>query len=93
MRQLGRNIPVSLNRALVLDICAISARIPQFPVEISMPLESLAETRRRSYTRISWAALFLRAYGLVSRDEPLLRTSFLTWPWLHMVSIQIVWQW
>ena len=28
-----------------------------------------------------WAAIFVKAFALVARDEPVLRTLYVTWPW------------
>ncbi|MFM7866150.1 MAG: hypothetical protein ACKPHU_18205 [Planctomycetaceae bacterium] len=49
-----------------------------------MPLGPLAELRTAAPARISWAALFIRAFGKVSAEIPQLRQMWLTWPWPHL---------
>jgi hypothetical protein len=61
-------------RLLVSDIVRLSQRIPIFPVERVMHLAAVEEARRRCATRIGWAAVFLKAYALVARDRPALRS-------------------
>jgi hypothetical protein len=61
-------------RLLVGDIVRLSRRIPIFPVERVMQLGAVDEARRRSGVRVGWAALFLKAYALVARDRPALRS-------------------
>ncbi|NBW95230.1 MAG: hypothetical protein EBR28_00500 [Planctomycetia bacterium] len=61
-------------RLLVADIVRLSRRIPVFPVERLMRLGVVDEARRRCGVRIGWAAIFLKAYALVARDRPALRS-------------------
>jgi hypothetical protein len=61
-------------RLLVGDIVRLSRRIPIFPVDRVMQLGAVEETRRRSAVRVGWAAIFLKAYALVARDRPALRS-------------------
>jgi len=49
-----------------------------------MPLGPLAELRAAAPARISWAALFIRAFGKVSAEIPQLRQMWLAWPWPHL---------
>lgn len=63
-------------RLLVDDIVRLSRRIPIFPVERVMRLGGVEEVRRKSPVRVGWAALFLKAYALVARDRPALRSWF-----------------
>ena len=61
-------------RRLVGDIVRLSRRIPIFPVERVMQLGGVEAARRRCAMRIGWAAVFLKAYALVARDRPALRS-------------------
>jgi len=61
-------------RLLVGDIVRLSRRIPIFPVDRVMQLGAVDEARRQSCVRVGWAALFLKAYALVARDRPALRS-------------------
>jgi hypothetical protein len=68
-------------RACVSDVARLAQEIPLFPVERTMQLGQLAAARAAvgkagaaGTTRIGWAAVFLKAYALVAREMPVLRT-------------------
>ena len=72
-------------RGCVSDVARLAREIPLFPVERTMPLGPLAAARvavgntasakhPAGTTRIGWAAVFLKAYALVAREMPVLRT-------------------
>jgi hypothetical protein len=61
-------------RGCVSDVALLARAIPLFPVERGMQLAPLAEARAAASVRIGWAALFLKAYALVAREMPVLRT-------------------
>jgi pyruvate/2-oxoglutarate dehydrogenase complex dihydrolipoamide acyltransferase (E2) component len=72
-------------RACVSDVARLAQEIPLFPVERTMPLGPLAAARSAvgqtaaakhpaPSSRIGWAAVFLKAYALVAREMPMLRT-------------------
>lgn len=66
-------------RGAVGDVAMLARSIPLFPVERIMPLHGLAEARAAAGApatagRIGWAAVFLKAYALVARDMPVLRS-------------------
>jgi hypothetical protein len=77
----GRSRRLGSERALVLDIIDQARKIPSFPVERAFDMQSLAEARENAAIRISWAALFTRAYGLASREVPELRQFYFSFPW------------
>tara|TARA_R110002072_G_scaffold302710_2_gene487621 strand:- start:132612 stop:133328 length:717 start_codon:yes stop_codon:yes gene_type:complete len=53
-----------------------------------MPLAELAEARDRAAVRISWSALFIKAWGDVSSRHPILRQTWRTFPWPHIFQHQ-----
>jgi len=61
-------------RALVGDVAALAGGIPLFPVERAMRLDAVAAAREAHGTRVGWAAIFTKAYALVARELPPLRT-------------------
>lgn len=77
IRRMGRN------RAVVLDILHAAKSVPSFPVERWFDVQVLAETRKQSKVRISWVALFSKAYALAALDHPELRRFVLTFPLLR----------
>ena len=61
-------------RGAVNDVALLARAIPLFPVDREMRLADVAAAREASPRRIGWAAIFLKAYGLVARDMPLPRS-------------------
>ena len=76
-------LPVTAERALVLDVLHYARGAPLFPVERPFDLGDLAALRRLAPERISWCALFLKAYGMVSAEHDALRRMYRRWPWPH----------
>lgn len=68
------------SRAIVLDVLRCARNVPSFPVERTFDVNEIADARQQASPRISWTALFTRAYGLASREHPQLRQMFVSWP-------------
>jgi len=72
-------------RRLVGDIVRLSHRVPIFPVDRIMPLADLDAVRRAAAPRIGWSAVFMKAWAIVARDRPALRSWYVPWriltPW------------
>ena len=79
----GRHGWLSANRSLVLDGCYFARAIPFFPVERGCDLGEVARLRKAAERRISWTAIFMKAYALVAAETPVLRRCYLRWPWPH----------
>ena len=75
---------LSSSRALVCDILHYDRQMPSFVHSKLMDLARLAELRGRSPRRLSWSILFIKAFGLLSVECPVLRQTFLPWPWPHV---------
>ena len=90
----GKRLAFPRYRRMVLDICRASRTVPSFPVDRWMALGELDRARRSCATRISWAALFVKAWGLVSAEVPQLRQCYVSYPlgylYEHPVSIATV---
>lgn len=65
---------LSRSRALVGDVATLAREIPLFPVERAMRLDDIATARAAHAARVGWAAIFMKAYALVARELPPLRT-------------------
>jgi hypothetical protein len=72
--------PVSINRALVLDVVHFARSVPSFSVEREFDLHHLARLRKARTKPVSWATLFVKAYALVVTRQPELRQTFIGWP-------------
>ena len=71
---------ISLPRRLVADLMHASiARALCFaraPAQHPPP----AEARAQAAQPPGWAAIFVKAFALVAKDEPMLRTLYVKWP-------------
>lgn len=68
--------PLSRNRRLVRGIVELAEGVPRYPVERLMGLGELSEARIGCRVRIGWVTLFTKAYALVAREAPVLRSWF-----------------
>jgi hypothetical protein len=68
--------PLSPARGFIADLVGLARTIPLFPVDRTMPLADLAAARSGAAVRISWAAVFLKAYARVAADSPPLRSWY-----------------
>jgi len=80
-RATGRYIPVSYFRRLVTDLMHFSAKVPSVTIERRMDLARLVAARQACTPPPTWSAIFTKAYALVAARTPVLRTSYLTFPW------------
>jgi hypothetical protein len=77
----GTTQAIGANRTIVLEVARQALRVPSFPVERKVGLGELAALRQEVGQRVSWTAIFTRAYGLASRQHQQLRQIFVSWPW------------
>ncbi len=80
----GKIRRIGQDRAIVLDVIQCASKIPSFPVERRFDLRPIEAARQVARTRISWTAIFCRAYGLASREHPQLRQMYIAWPWARV---------
>ena len=77
--------PVSLARKLVIDL--MWASVPLVIVKRTMNLERVVKARALQDKRAGWLAIIAKAFCIVARDEPWLRTFYLRWPWPHFYEV------
>ena len=58
-----------------------SRGVPFVSLSRSLQVRQLAEARAGAPRPPGWAAIFVKAFALVARDEPTLRTLYAKWPW------------
>jgi hypothetical protein len=71
---------ISLPRRLVADLMHASARVPFVSITRSLNVRQLLEARALAAQPPGWAAIFVKAFSLVARDQPVLRTLYTKWP-------------
>ncbi|MEI8150588.1 MAG: acyltransferase [Hyphomicrobiales bacterium] len=60
---------------------------PLVVVRRTMRLERLATARASRAVRPGWSTILIKAFSIVARDEPWLRTYYLKWPWPHFYEV------
>jgi hypothetical protein len=81
----GSAKPISLPRKLIIEI--MHASVPLVVVKRTMNLDRLVKARALQNPRPGWLAILAKAFCLVARDEPWLRTFYLKWPWPHFYEV------
>jgi hypothetical protein len=77
----GRFRKISLPRRLIIDLMHASRGVPFVSLSRSLNIRPLADARALVARPPGWAAIFVKAFALVARDEPILRTLYARWPW------------
>lgn len=80
----GHSFLIPANRRLTWDLLWFNRSVPQCAHDRVTDLSRLAEARSACPVRISWPALFLKAYGLVAQEYPELRQTWYRWPLAHI---------
>jgi hypothetical protein len=78
-----RGIPkkISLPRRLIFDLMHASLRVPFVSLSRPLNIRPLLEARAGTANPAGWAAIFVKAFALIAKDEPILRTLYAKWPW------------
>src|ERR1700726_2364992 len=79
MRGTVRNI--SMPRRLVADLMHASVRVPFVSLSRPLKVRQLLEARALAAQPPGWAAIFVKAFALVAKEQPVLRTLYAKWPW------------
>lgn len=77
----GTPKPISLPRRLICDLMRASMDVPFVSLSRSLNIRPLLEARAGAAGPAGWAATFVKAFALVAKDEPILRTVYAKWPW------------
>lgn len=77
----GKFRKISLPRRLIADLMHASAGVPFVSLSRVLDVGAMAEARLGTARSPGWAAIFVKAFALLARDEPILRTLYAKWPW------------
>src|SRR5213082_2033244 len=72
---------ISMPRRLVADLMHASIRVPFVSLRRSLNICELSGARALVAQPPGWAAIFVKAFALVAKDQPILRTLYAKWPW------------
>ena len=76
---------IGLARRLVIDL--MHASVPLVVVKKTLKLDRLAQARAQLTVRPGWTPIIVKAFCMVARDEPWLRTFYMKWPWPHFYEV------
>jgi hypothetical protein len=85
MRGTARKI--SLPRRLVADLMHASIGVPFVSLRRNLNIRELLEARALAVQPPGWAAIFVKAFSLVAKEQPILRTLYAKWPWPHFYEL------
>jgi len=77
----GQPKNISLPRRLIIDLMRASMGVPFVSLSRPLNIRPLLEARAGGAATAGWAAMFVKAFALVAKDEPVLRTVYAKWPW------------
>ncbi len=80
----GKRMRIPRSRRLTWDLLHFNRQIPLCAHDRKMDLSVVASSRQRCTVRISWPALFVKAYAQVAAEIPELRQTWYRWPWSHL---------
>jgi hypothetical protein len=72
---------ISIPRRHVADLMHASIRVPFVSLTRTLDIRPLLEARALAAQPPGWAAIFAKAFAIVARDQPVLRTLYVKWPW------------
>lgn len=77
----GKVIPMHVGRRLVDELMHHARKVPSLPLARTCNIARLVAARAVASPAPSWMAVFMRAYGLVSREIPELRQAWIPFPY------------
>jgi hypothetical protein len=78
---------ISTPRRLVADLMHASSGVPFVSLQRPLDIRQLTEARALAAQPPGWASIFVKAFCLVAKDEPVLRTLYAKWPWPHFYEL------
>ena len=83
----GKVRKVSIPRRLVADLMHASMGVPFVSLTRPLNIRGLIEARAQVQEPPGWAATFVKAFALVAKNEPALRTLFVKWPYARFYEL------
>ncbi|MEZ6129122.1 MAG: hypothetical protein R3C59_10610 [Planctomycetaceae bacterium] len=80
----GTSFLIPRSRRLTWDLLWFHRAVPLCGHDRHFRLSTVAEARAAALVRISWPAIFLKAYAIVAAQTPQLRQIWYRWPLAHL---------
>jgi hypothetical protein len=71
---------ITTPRRIVIDLMHASIRVPFVSLARPLDVRLLSEARAQAAMRPGWAAIFVKAFAVVAKEQPVLRTLYVKWP-------------
>ena len=83
----GCNKSLSAPRRLITDLMRASRSVPLITFRRQLDLAPLARARAACADPPGFAAIFVKAFGLVAKEQPMLRTLYIGFPRAHLFEL------
>jgi hypothetical protein len=83
----GTKRKISLSRIFIVDLMHASMRVPFISLSRPLDIGPFMAARAKAASPPGWAAVFVKAFAIVARDEPVLRTLYVKLPWPHFFEL------
>jgi hypothetical protein len=83
----GTKRKISLPRRFIIDLMRASAHVPGILFSRTLDVGPLMAARAKAKSPPGWAAIFVKAFALVAKEEPVLRTLYIKLPWPHFFEL------
>jgi hypothetical protein len=77
----GKSVPLTAGRRLVLEFLRQARNVPLVTLRREFAIPALVAARGEANPKLSWVALFAKAYALAARRHVHLRHNWLSFPW------------
>lgn len=84
----GRRIRLSNGRRMVDDILRLASSQPIASFYRDVDLSAIDKLRKQIKPKLSWNAIMMKAYAMVSDQVPELRQYFRKFPWPHLYQVE-----
>ena len=83
----GTKRKISLPRRFIVDLMHASMRVPFISFSRSLDIGPFLAARAKAKSPPGWAAVFVKAFAIVAKEEPVLRTLYVKLPWPHFFEL------
>jgi hypothetical protein len=83
----GTKRKISLPRRFIIDLMHASVRVPAISFSRPLDIAPFMAARAKTKSPPGWAAAFVKAFAIVAKEEPVLRTLYIKLPWPHFFEL------
>ena len=83
----GTKRKISLPRRFIIDLMHASMGVPFISFSRSLDIGPFMAARAKAKSPPGWAAVFVKAFAIVAKEEPVLRTLYVKLPWPHFFEL------